>query len=149
MVVPSLIIAAGCYAARKPDIVMFYIDDWAWNGSPVPMDDSMENSFMPVLQMLNIEKLAKEGMKFRNAYGSPRCSPARVCVQTGQSSPGSGFTVYLGSKDLCYDTQNEDEKFPNVSDMELDEDAVTIAEVLKPLGYVSAHVGKWHMRGDP
>ena len=33
--------------------------------------------------------------------------------------------------------------------MELDEDVVTIAEALKPLGYVSAHLGKWHMRGDP
>jgi arylsulfatase A-like enzyme len=33
--------------------------------------------------------------------------------------------------------------------MELDEGAVTIAEALKPLGYVSAHIGKWHMRGDP
>ena len=33
--------------------------------------------------------------------------------------------------------------------MTIDEDAVTIPEALKPLGYVSAHIGKWHMRGDP
>ena len=26
---------------------------------------------------------------------------------------------------------------------------MTIPEALKPLGYVSAHIGKWHMRGDP
>ena len=33
--------------------------------------------------------------------------------------------------------------------MTIDEDAVTIPEALKPLGYVSAHIGKWHMRGNP
>ncbi len=139
-------------AQSKPNIVMFYIDDWAWNGSPVAMDDAMENSLMPVLQMPNIQKLANEGMKFRNAYGAPQCAPARVCVQTGQSAPHSGFTVYLGSKDPYFDTNEEYRNFPlvpNVSDRELDEDAVTIPKALKPLGYVSAHLGKWHMRGDP
>tara|TARA_R110002049_G_scaffold50370_3_gene143174 strand:- start:230252 stop:231481 length:1230 start_codon:yes stop_codon:yes gene_type:complete len=38
---------------------------------------------------------------------------------------------------------------PCVSDMTIDKDAVTIPEALEPLGYVSAHIGKWHMRGDP
>jgi arylsulfatase A-like enzyme len=139
-------------AQAKPNIVMFYIDDWAWNGSPVPMDESMENSFMPVLQMPNVEKLARGGMKFRNAYGSPQCSPARACIQTGQSSPRNGLTVFLNSKEPYYDTQKGYRGFPlvpNVADKELDEDAVTIAEALEPLGYVSAHIGKWHMRGDP
>ena len=139
-------------APERPNIVLFYIDDWAWNGTPVRMDDSMENSRMPVLEMPNIEALARQGMKFRNAYGSPQCSPARVSLQTGQSAPRSGFTVYLGSREPYFDTKREYRKYPlvpNVSDLELDEDAVTIAEALKPLGYASAHVGKWHMRGDP
>lgn len=80
--------------AEKPNIVLLLIDDWAWNGSPVPMDDQMANSKMPVLQMPNLERLAREGMKFRNAYsGAPQCSPSRVCIQTGKSAPRSGFTV--------------------------------------------------------
>ena len=112
----------------------------------------MDNSRMPALQMPNLERLASQGMRFRNAYGSPQCSPARASLQTGQSAPRSGFTVYLGSREPYYDTKREYQRYPlipNVSDRELDEDAVTIAEALKPLGYVSAHVGKWHMRGDP
>lgn len=148
-----VILAFGSLAAQeKPNIVLFYIDDWAWNGSPVPMDDSMENSFMPVLEMPNVQKLAEAGMKFRNAYGSPMCSPARACIQTGQSNPRSGLTVYLNSAEPYYDTSKEYQSFPlvpNVSDRELDDDAATIAEVLKPLGYTSAHIGKWHIRGDP
>lgn len=138
--------------ANQPNIVLLYIDDWAWNGTPVAMDDSMDSSRMPVLKMPNVEKLAREGMKFTNAYGSPQCSPARVCVQTGQSSPRNGFTVFMNDKaQAVYDAKSF-KGFPViacVSDMTIDPDAVTIPEALKPLGYVSAHIGKWHMRGDP
>tara|TARA_R110002096_G_scaffold74283_18_gene176134 strand:- start:7027 stop:8592 length:1566 start_codon:yes stop_codon:yes gene_type:complete len=159
------VLMLGCSAAipasseesageTKPNIVMLLIDDWAWNGSPVRMDDKMPNSKMPVAEMPNLEKLAREGMKFRNAYsGAPQCSPSRVCLQTGQSAPRTGYTVYLGqTKDPYYDTRNQYQKLPmvpNVSDLSIDVDAVTIPEALKPLGYVSAHIGKWHMGGDP
>jgi arylsulfatase A-like enzyme len=139
-------------AEKKPNIVMLFIDDWAWNGTPVAMDDSMPNSRMPVLQMPNVERLAREGMKFRNAYASPQCSPSRVCLQTGQSSPRNGFTVYLNSRGQEYYNEKQNPEFPVIdciSDMTIDPDAVTIPEALKPLGYVSAHIGKWHMRGDP
>ncbi len=140
--------------APKPNIVLLLIDDWAWNGSPVPMDDQMANSRMPVLQMPNLERLASEGMKFRNAYsGAPQCSPSRVCIQTGQSAARTGFTVYLGKpKDPYYDTRRQYQKLPlvpNVSDSSIDAGTTTIPEALKPLGYSSAHVGKWHMGGDP
>ena len=133
---------------------MLFIDDWAWNGTPVAMDDSMPKSRMPVAQMPNLVKLAKEGMKFRNAYsGAPQCSPSRVCLQTGKSSARSGFTVFLGkTKDDYYDTRRQYQKLPmipNISDGTIDPDAVTIPEALEPLGYVSAHIGKWHMGGDP
>lgn len=139
-------------AQDKPNIVLLYIDDWAWNGTPVAMNDAMENSRMPIVEMPNVERLAREGMKFGNAYGSPQCSPARVCVQTGQSSPRNGFTVFLGSKEEYYDTRRQYAKMPlipNISDMTIDADAVTIPEALAEFGYVSAHIGKWHMRGDP
>ena len=136
----------------KPNVVLLFIDDWAWNGSPVAMDDSMPNSHMPILQMPNIERLAREGMKFTNAYASPQCSPSRVCVQTGQSSPRNGFTVFMNDHGQDYFDEKGYPDFPVipcVSDMTIDADAVTIPEALEPLGYVSAHIGKWHMRGDP
>lgn len=140
-------------AAEKPNIVLLFIDDWAWNGTPVPMRAGMDNSRMPVLQMPNVERLAREGMKFTNAYASPQCSPSRVCIQTGQSSPRNGFTVYMNSRGQEYfDESRQYRDFPVVpcvADQTIDADAITIPEALKPLGYVSAHVGKWHMRGDP
>ena len=60
----------NCQGGEKPNIVLFFIDDWAWNGTPVKMVDGMENSRMPVLQMPNVERLVREGMKFTNAYAS-------------------------------------------------------------------------------
>ncbi|MEM7009901.1 MAG: sulfatase [Verrucomicrobiota bacterium] len=152
----SLILAlvGQTLAAEKPNIVMFFIDDWAWNGTPIRMDDAMPNSQMPVAHMPNLERLAKEGMKFRNAYsGAPQCSPSRVCLQTGKSAARSGYTVFLGqTKDPYYDTRKQYQQLPmvpNISDSTIDADAITIPEALKPLGYASAHVGKWHMGGDP
>lgn len=142
--------AAG--GAEKPNIVLLFIDDWAWNGTPVSMKDGMENSRMPLVQMPNVERLARKGMKFTNAYASPQCSPSRVCVQTGQSSPRNGFTVFMNDRGQDYFDEKGYPDFPVipcVSDMTIDKDAVTIPEALKPLGYVSAHIGKWHMRGDP
>ena len=138
--------------ADRPNIVLLYIDDWAWNGTPVGMDDRMPNSRMPVLRMPSVERLAQQGMKFRNAYGSPQCSPGRVCIQTGQSSPRNGFTVFMNDKGQEYYDAKGFEGYPVipcVSDMTINKDAVTIPEALRPLGYVSAHIGKWHMRGDP
>ena len=154
---PSLIVLLLSTIAQaaddsKPNIVFLFIDDWAWNGSPIAMDDDMENSRMPILQMPHLEQLARQGMKFRNAYASPQCSPSRVCVQTGQSSPRNGFTVFMNQLGQDYYNVKKSKGLPVIScisDETIDPDAVTIPEALKPLGYVSAHFGKWHMRGDP
>lgn len=147
-----LLVPSALAEERQPNIVFFFIDDWAWCGSPIAMDDSMENSRMPVLEMPHLEKLASEGMKFRNAYASPQCSPSRVCIQTGQSSPRNGFTVYLNSLGQDYYNEKKSKGFPVIScisDETIDPEAVTIPEALASLGYTSAHFGKWHMRGDP
>lgn len=140
--------------STRPNIVLLFIDDWAWSGTPLRMDEEMPNSKMPLLQMPHLEKLAAQGMKFRNAYSSaPQCSPSRVSLQTGQSTANSGFTVFMnnGGSEI-YDPSREYSQFPVipcVSDMTIDKEAVTIPEALNPLGYVCAHIGKWHMRGEP
>ena len=66
--------------SRPPNIVFIFIDDWAWNGTPIAFDEAMANSKMPVLKMPHLTRLARDGMKFRNAYASPQCSPSRVCA---------------------------------------------------------------------
>ncbi len=147
--------AAEGPAYARPNIVLVLVDDWGWNGTSIRMDKAMPNSKIPILEMPHLEQMAREGMIFRNAYsGAPQCAPSRVCIQTGQTTARSGYTVVLGNNDpdAYYDTRKQYMNYPlihNVSDTELDRDAVTIPKALKPLGYVSAHVGKWHMGSDP
>jgi arylsulfatase A len=150
------LVAGGQTQAKseRPNIVLLLVDDWAWYGSSIQMDDEMENSMMPLARMPHLEKMAGEGMKFKNAYsGAPQCAPSRVCIQTGQSSARSGFTLVLGKNmPEYYDTRKQYQNLPvipNVSDESIDADAFTIPEALKPLGYASAHFGKWHMYSDP
>ena len=95
--------------STRPNIVLLFIDDWAWNGTSVRMDESMPNSKMPLLQMPNLEKLASQGIKFRNAYSAaPQCAPSRVSLQTGKSAPNSGFTVYMNNGGSEYYDPNPD-----------------------------------------
>lgn len=55
----ALLLAPFVTASEKPNIVMLFIDDWAWNGTPIAMDDAMPNSKMPVVEMPNLEKPAR------------------------------------------------------------------------------------------
>lgn len=153
--------AKNASSLKKPNIILILIDDMAWNGTSIRMDDDIVNSGMPILKMPRLEKFASQGMRFRNAYAAaPQCAPSRVAIQTGQSSARNGFTVTLGSKrntypepdpDFPYFYDKKDLKyFPlrtNTSDLNLDRKEITIAEALKPRGYQSAHFGKWHMNG--
>lgn len=140
-------------AKNSPNIVIFYMDDWAWNGTPMLMEESMKNSHMPLLQMPNLEKLASQGMKFINAYGSPQCAPARASFQTGQSCARTGLTLVLGNvPEGDYDTRKSYRNLPlipNTADKSIDKNALTIPEALKEHGYASAHIGKWHLYSDP
>ncbi len=100
---------------------MLYIDDWGWNTTPVRMDDRMQNSSLgSIIEMPHVELMAARGMKFMNAYGSPQCSPGRAALQTGQSNPRNGYTVFLGTDDY-YDTRiSEFPVIPNGADQTLD-----------------------------
>ncbi|MGB0372287.1 MAG: sulfatase-like hydrolase/transferase [Opitutales bacterium] len=151
--VAASLCASVLISQTRPNIVLLYMDDWAWNGTPLRMNDEMPNSAMPVVDMPYLERLADEGMKFTNAYGSQQCAPARVSVQTGKTTARHGFTVVLGKiRDDYYDTRPQYQKFPmvpNVAATSLDTEAMTIPKALAPLGYQSAHLGKWHMYCDP
>ncbi|MEM7792085.1 MAG: sulfatase-like hydrolase/transferase, partial [Verrucomicrobiota bacterium] len=136
----------------KPNIVLVYVDDWGWNGTPVRMDEFMPNSGFngeidDLAEMPNLEAIADNGTILRNAYGSPQCSPARASTMTGQSNARNGYTVNLGSQD-DYDLRRRYGKYPviaNGSDNTIDIDAQTIPLALNGLGYDSALFGKWHL----
>lgn len=78
----------------------------------------------------NINKLAKEGIRFKDFYSAaPNCSPARTGLLTGRTPSRVGVYDYLAPD----------------SPMHLPKSEITIAEMLKESGYETCHVGKWHL----
>ena len=92
----------------------------------------------------NLDKLAAEGARFTQAYAAASvCSPSRAALMTGQSPARLKITTFL--------TGRSDRASHRVLaapiNLHLPNGVQTIAQVLKPKGYVSAAVGKWHLGG--
>jgi arylsulfatase len=108
-------------AARQPNVVIIYADDLGYGdlgcyGSPIKTP--------------NLDRMAAEGVRLTHFYSaSPVCSPSRAALLTGRYPTRVGVPQVL---------------FPN-SETGLDPREMTIAGMLKPLGYRTACVGKWHL----
>ncbi len=141
--------AAGCVSSgrsvqgrigqKRPNIVFIFIDDMGWR----------DVGFMGsrYYETPNIDRLAGQGMVFTNAYANaPNCAPSRACLLSGQYGPRHGiYTVNSSSRG-----QSKLRKLiPIENTTVLDSKIVTIAEAIKPAGYVSASMGKWHLGDDP
>jgi arylsulfatase A len=121
---------------KRPNIVLVLFDDLGWKDFTCYGNS---NHSTP-----NIDALAKEGVKFNQAYAAcPVCSPSRAALLTGNYPPRSGVTDWIPgraqwptAKLVTPRTQNQ---------LALEEQ--TIAERLKPLGYRTASIGKWHLGG--
>ena len=123
-------------SGRKPNFVFILIDDMGWT------DLSCYGSTF--YETPNIDRLASRGMKFTDAYAAcPVCSPTRASIMTGK------YPARLHLTDWITGHVNPTAKL-RVPDwkMFLDHREVTIAEALKPAGYVSASIGKWHLGSE-
>ena len=133
----SLCVVAGCAAPSRPNFVLIYVDDLGWRDLGVTGSEFYETP--------NIDTLASQGIRFTHAYSNaPNCAPARASLLSGLYPPRHGvYTV--GS------SERGDARLRKLlaveNQTELDLDIVTIAEALAPHGYVSGHVGKWHLGG--
>lgn len=146
-------IAAGINAIQaqnanepsSPNIIFILADDLGWMDLGCYGSSFYES---PV-----IDRLAKEGMRFTNAYAScPVSSPTRASFQTGKYPARLHLTDYIpGGYSVASRRKLIDETCPVipvafVQNMPLDE--FTIAEALKVEGYQTAHVGKWNCSVD-
>jgi arylsulfatase A-like enzyme len=136
------------------NFVLILVDDLGW------MDVGCYGSSF--YETPNIDRLASEGMRFTDGYAACAvCSPTRAAVMTGRYPARVGVTDWIHCMDFKGSRTDTNQKGPaeyvggknnkllcppNPFWMELDE--VTIAEVLKPAGYTSCHVGKWHLGPD-
>ena len=85
----------------------------------------------------NLDALGADGVRFTNFHVNPMCSPTRASLLTGLNCHNAGMGHIA----------QDDPGFPGYA-AELDEDAVTAAEVLRDNGYATFMVGKWHLCRD-
>lgn len=108
---------------ERPNFIVINVDDLGY----ADIGPFGSNNRTP-----NLDRMAREGRKLRSHYAAPVCSPSRASLLTG-----------------CYPKRCL--PIPHVlfpaSAVGLHPDEVTVAEVLKGVGYATACIGKWHL-GD-
>ena len=107
---------------RPPNVVLIYCDDLGWGDLGCLGNRRIRTP--------NIDRLARQGTRFTSFYVAQAvCSASRAALLTGCYANRLGIHGALGPKQK----------------IGLHPDEMTLAEVLKPRGYATAIVGKWHL----
>jgi len=106
----------------QPNFIIIFTDDQGYN------DVGCYGS--PDIKTPNIDQMAAEGMKFTSFYAQTVCGPSRAALMTG-----------------CYPMRNARNDNGAAPHPKLSLDEITIAEVLKTVGYTTGMMGKWDLAG--
>lgn len=147
---PLLACAPLLATASPPNFVFILGEGHGWSSTSVQMDDAVPESQSGLVRTPNLERLAREGMRFADFYApSPRCTPSRAAYFTGKS-PAQLHMTFINEGKRDGDLPANCRLLPAESSMELPADATTLAQMLKAAGYATAHFGKWHVgRANP
>ena len=120
----------------RPNIVLILADDLGWR--------DLACYGNPYFSTPHIDRLAAEGVRFPQSYAAaPVCSPTRASILTGKYPARTGVTDWIPGR-------RWPERGPLITPAvprQLALDETTIPERLRPLGYRSASIGKWHLGG--
>ena len=111
-------------AAAKPNIIVILADD---------MGFSDLGCYGSSIDTPHLDSLAANGLRFTDFHNAARCCPTRASLLTGLYPHQAGVGA-----------MTEDEGKPGYRG-KLNENSVTLAEVLKPAGYATLAAGKWHV----
>lgn len=95
-----------------------------------------------------IDRLAREGIRFTDAYACPNCSPSRAALMTGKSAARTGITFPLLPQARVDKRNAEHELQEPAMPAGLVATERTLPEALKEAGYATAIIGKWHLGRD-
>jgi arylsulfatase len=119
-----LVGAEALAAAPRPNLVLILADDMGYSDL---------GCFGSEIATPSLDTLAANGVRFTQFYNSARCCPTRASLLTGLHPHQAGIGHMV--EDRGFDAYRGD----------LSRRSVTLAEVLKPAGYRSYAVGKWHV----
>ncbi|MDF1838503.1 MAG: sulfatase-like hydrolase/transferase, partial [Planctomycetota bacterium] len=129
---------------ESPNIVLFLVDDLGWQDLSVPLH-SEATPFNRRYRTPNLERLAREGVRFTNAYASaPVCTPTRTAIMTGQDPARTHITYWTLRKDKDTSAAHPSLGPPAWRVNGMDADQITLPRQLAAVGYHTIHVGKAH-----
>ena len=109
----------------RPNIILIMSDDMGYSDI---------GSYGSEIATPNLDKLARNGIRYTQFYNGARCCPTRASLMTGLYPHQAGMGWMIGT----------DYNLPGY-EAELNKNCVTIAEVLKQSGYNTYMTGKWHL----
>ena len=110
---------------QPPNVILILCDDLGYGDL---------HSYGSSIATPNLDRMAQEGVRFRQFYSASNvCSPARAALLTGRYATRVGVPYVLSADDPAGLLLSEK----------------TIAEVMKPAGFSTMCVGKWHLGRQP
>ncbi len=120
---------------RSPNVVLIVADDLGWADLACYGGDLHETP--------RLDQFAQQGVRFTQAYAAaPVCTPTRAALMTGKYPARLHMTVWLER------SQSPDQGHPLLPPQtrtNLPHEETTLAELLDEVGYLTAHIGKWHL----
>jgi len=148
--------AAPPSGKRSPNVILIVADDLGMNDISL-YGGGVAGGSVPTP---NIDSIAKQGVSFANGYAAnATCSPSRAALMTGRyptrfgfefTAVPAAFVSSLAHSDstspyppIYHKELNHD--LPAYADMGVPHDQIMLPEILKPRGYHTIHIGKWHL----
>ena len=170
----SLLAPSVAFAAQKPNIVFFIVDDMGWVDSSVAYGEQIYPNNMRY-NTPNMQRLASQGVMLTNAYACPVSTPTRTSLLTGVNAAHSRITNWTstvrdtpsdatgGAVAMMQSGANADNSsrfirpewnLNGMSPVEGVENtlyATPLPQILKEAGYYTIHIGKahWASAGTP
>lgn len=136
----------------RPDIILFMVDDMGWQDTSLPFA-SDTTAYNRMFRTPNMERLARQGMKFTQAYACAISSPTRCSLFTGANNARHRVTNWTLERDKSTDLSKEGVTLPDwnwngiAQSGNVDHTYIgqSFVEQLRRSGYHTIHVGKAHL----
>ena len=136
---------------RQPNIILFMVDDMGWQDTSVPFwtqRTRLNNTY----ETPNMERLAREGMLFTQAYASPISSPSRCSLMTGANAARHRVTNWTFRRNMMTDGYDDQILPPDWNYNGICQTpavphtfiARSFVDILRENGYHTIHCGKAH-----